>query len=287
MGVLMSGKETVVKVGIVKLGCVGTAPMLEFLLDERADRKDIDVRVVSSGAKMDPDKAEEVAKKLLDFKPHFAIVVSPNAALPGPTKAREILKEAGLPVIVISDAPAKKAMGDLESKGFGAIIVEADAMIGARREFLDPVEMACFNADIIKVLAATGVYNIVVDYVDRVIAAFKEGKTPELPRVVVDKETANAATGYSNPYAKAKAMAAFETARRVADLTTEACFKIQEWERYTPIAAAAHEMLRNAAKLADEAREIEKYSDTLQRAPHAKDGSPMVKSKLMEKPVKK
>jgi len=279
-------EKAVVKVGIVKLGCVGTAPMIEFLLDERADRNDIDVRVVTCGAKMDPEKAEEVAKKLLDFKPDLAIVVSPNAALPGPTKAREVLKEAGLPVIVVSDAPAKKALGDLEAKGFGAFIVEADAMLGARREFLDPVEMACFNADIIKVLATTGVYNLLVDYVDKAIAAIKQGKKPELTRVVVDKETAIATTGYTNPYARAKAMAAFETARRVADLTTEACFKIQEWERYTPIAAAAHEMLRNAARLADEAREIEKQSNTLERRPHARDGTRMRKVKLMEKPAK-
>ncbi|MEM4700029.1 MAG: F420-dependent methylenetetrahydromethanopterin dehydrogenase [Candidatus Nezhaarchaeales archaeon] len=278
--------KPVVKVGIVKLGCVGTAPLLEFLLDERADRADIDVRVVGSGSKMDPDKAEEVAKKLLDFKPDLAIVVSPNAALPGPTKAREVLKEAGLPVVVISDAPARKALGDLEAKGFGAIIVEADAMIGARREFLDPTEMACFNADIIKILAATGVYNIIVEYLDELINSIKQGKAPELRRVVVDKEAAVAATGYSNPYARAKVMAAFETARRVADLTTEACFKIQEWERYTPIAAAAHEMLRNAARLADEAREIEKQGDTLERRPHARDGTLMRKVKLMEKPVK-
>jgi methylenetetrahydromethanopterin dehydrogenase len=281
----MSRKE-VVKVGIVKLGCVGTAPLIEFLLDERADRNDVDVRVVTSGAKMDPEKAEEVAKKLLDFKPDLAVVVSPNASLPGPTRAREVLREAGLPVIVVSDAPAKKALGDLEAKGFGAIIVEADAMIGARREFLDPAEMACFNADIIKVLAATGVYNLLVSYLDKAIADLKQSRKPELPRVVVDKEAAVAAAGFSNPYAKAKAMAAFETARRVADLTTEACFKIQEWERYTPIAAGAHEMMRYAARLADEARELEKCSDTLQRMPHARDGTLMKKAKLMEKPVK-
>jgi methylenetetrahydromethanopterin dehydrogenase len=281
----MSRKE-VVKVGIVKLGCVGTAPLIEFLLDERADRNDVDVRVVTSGAKMDPEKAEEVAKKLLDFKPDLAVVVSPNASLPGPTRAREVLREAGLPVIVVSDAPAKKALGDLEAKGFGAIIVEADAMIGARREFLDPAEMACFNADIIKVLAATGVYNLLVSYLDKAVADLKQGRKPELPRVVVDKEAAVAAAGFSNPYAKAKAMAAFETARRVADLTTEACFKIQEWERYTPIAAGAHEMMRYAARLADEARELEKCSDTLQRMPHARDGTLMKKAKLMEKPVK-
>ena len=43
----MSVKEKagVVKVGVVKLGCVGTAPLLEYLLDERADRNDVDVRI--------------------------------------------------------------------------------------------------------------------------------------------------------------------------------------------------------------------------------------------------
>ncbi|MEM1538351.1 MAG: F420-dependent methylenetetrahydromethanopterin dehydrogenase [Candidatus Nezhaarchaeales archaeon] len=283
---MASGKPPVVKVGILKLGCVGTAPLLEYLLDERADREDIDVRVVSSGAKMDPDKAEEVARKLIEFKPHFAAVVSPNAALPGPTKAREILLEAGLPVIVISDAPAKKAIQSLEAKGFGYIVVEGDAMIGARREFLDPVEMACFNANIIKVLAITGAYNVIVEQLDKVIEDLKEGRKPELPKVVVDKEVALKAAGFNNPYAKAKAMAAYETARKVADLTVEGCFKVQEWERYVPLVAAAHEMMEVAAKLADEARELEKPADTLSRRPHARDGTLMSKLKLIEKPVK-
>lgn len=282
----MAGETPVVKVGILKLGCVGTAPLIEYLLDERADRADVDVRVVSSGAKMDPDKAEEVARKLIEFKPHFAVVVSPNAALPGPTKAREILQEAGLPVVVLSDAPAKKAIQSLEAKGFGYILVEGDAMLGARREFLDPVEMACFNADIAKVLAITGVYNLIVERLDAVIAALKEGRKPQLPKIVVDKEAAVNAAGFTNPYAKAKAMAAYETARRVADLTTEGCFKVQEWERYVPLVAAAHEMMRTAAQLADQARELEKPSDTLARKPHARDGTPMSKLKLIEKPVK-
>ena len=276
-----------VKVGVLKLGCVGTAPLLEYLLDERADRGDIKVRVVSSGAKLDPEEAEDVAKGILQFKPNFAIVVSPNAALPGPTKAREILKEAGLPVLVVSDLPAKKAAKDMDAKGFGYFVVEADAMIGARREFLDPVEMACFNADIIKVLALTGVFNLLVKCVDGIIQAFKEGKQPELPKIVVDKTKALKEAGYQNPYAYAKAIAAFEAARRVGDLTTEGCFKIQEREVYIPIVAAAHELMRYASKLAEEARETEKSEDMVLRKPHGKDGSLLSKVKLMEKPEKK
>jgi methylenetetrahydromethanopterin dehydrogenase len=47
--------------------------------------------------------------------------------------------------------------------------------------------------------------------------------------------------------------------------------------------ATAHEMMRAAARLADEAREIEKSNDTVQRKPHFKDGSSITKKALMEK----
>ena len=276
----------VVKVGFAKVGNIATAPLIEFLLDERADRNDIDVRVVSSGAKMGVEQAEEVAKKLLEFKPDFAVVTSPNATLPGPKRLRELLAEGGIPVIVVSDAPAKKIVKKLQEAGFGYIIVTADAMIGARREFLDPVEMALFNADLIKVLAVTGVFNIVQVELDRVIDAFKNGEKPTLPRIVIDKDKAVEAANFSNPYAKAKAMASFEIARRVADLTVEGCFMVKEWERYTLLVAAAHEMMKTAAKLADEARELEKATDNVYRSPHSRAGLILSKRKLIEKPAK-
>ena len=38
------------KIGVLKLGCIGNLPLIEFLLDERAERTDIDVRV--SGSRM-------------------------------------------------------------------------------------------------------------------------------------------------------------------------------------------------------------------------------------------
>ncbi|MDH5795184.1 MAG: methylenetetrahydromethanopterin dehydrogenase, partial [Candidatus Bathyarchaeota archaeon] len=38
--------KEIVRVGVLKVGCIGTLPLLEFLLDERADRMDIDVRVL-------------------------------------------------------------------------------------------------------------------------------------------------------------------------------------------------------------------------------------------------
>ena len=276
----------VVKVGFVKLGNIGSAVMAEFLLDERAEREDIDVRVVSSGAKMAVEQAVDVTEKMMLFKPDFVVVTSPNAALPGPGKVRELLKASAIPTIVISDGPAKKAAKQIEELGMGYIIVEADAMIGARREFLDPVEMSIFNANIIKVLAVTGAYNIICGEIDKIIEAFKRGEPPTLPRFVIDKEKAVAASGLQNPYAKAKAMSAYEMARRVADLTVEGCFIVKEWERYTSLVAAAHEMMHTAASLADEARGIEKAGDTLQRTPHYDDGTILTKIKLMEKPQK-
>jgi len=276
-------QQAPVRIGIVKLGCVGCAPLLEYLLDERADRNDIVVRVVSSGAKLTPEEAEEVVKVLEQFKPQLVIIVSPNAALPGPTKAREMAKSLNVPVVVISDAPARKAVSKLEEGGFGYIVVEADSMIGARREFLDPTEMALFNSDIIRVLAITGVFNLIVKAIDEMIAAIKKGEQVKLPKLVVTKELALESADFSNPYAYAKAMAAFEAARKVADLTTEGCFKVQEWEKYIPLVAAGHELMRYAAKLADEAREIEKGIDQVFRMPHRASGELATKRKLVEK----
>jgi len=276
----------VVMIGFVKLGNIGAAPLLEMLLDERADREDLDVRVVSSGAKMTVEQAEEIARKILDFKPSLTIVSSPNAALPGPAKVREVMLEAGLPTIVVSDSPAKKALKELAEKGFGYIIIEGDAMIGARREFLDPTEMAVFNADIIKALAVTGVFNLLFTEIDKVIEAIKRGEKPVLPQIIVDKEVAVNASGLQNPYAKVKAMACYEMLRKVGELTVEGCFKVQDREKYVPIIAAAHELMREASRLADEAREIEKNSDTLLRMPHHKTGVILTKRKLSEKPEK-
>jgi len=276
----------VVKVGFLKLGCIGSALLLEFMLDERAEREDIDVRVVGAGAKLGIEQAEETARRMLDFKPQIVIATSPNATLPGPKKAREIIKAAGIPVVVVSDSPTKKSVQELEQQGFGYIIVEADSMIGARREFLDPLEMVLFNLDVARVLAITGTLNLLATEIDHAIESIKKGVQISLPKIVVDKEKAIKAASFSNPYSATKAMAAYETARRVGDLSVEGCFAVKEWERYTQIVSAAHEMMRQAARLADDARETEKAQDTVSRTPHCDDGSILKKRKLMEKPTK-
>jgi methylenetetrahydromethanopterin dehydrogenase len=273
----------VVKIGFLKLGCIGTLPLIEFLLDERAERTDIDVRVAGSGAKLGPKQCTDAAKQLLEQKPNLVILIGPAQATPGPTEARKMITTAKIPAIVISDSPTKKVAKELEETGFGYIIVEADSMIGARREFLDPTEMAVYNSDILKVLAETGAFSIVVETIDKTIELLKLGKKPELPRTVIDGAKAVEAAGFSNSYAKAKALASYETACQVSKLTTEACFKVQDPNVYVPMVAAAHEMMRAAARLADEAREIEKSNDMVQRKPHFKDGTSGTKKALMEK----
>ncbi|MEA4956612.1 hypothetical protein SDC9_17104 [bioreactor metagenome] len=274
----------VVKIGIIKSGNIGTSPVLDLLLDERADRPNIDVRVVGSGAKMNPEQVEEVTPKINDFDPDFVIFISPNPGAPGPAKAREILSAGDKPALIIGDAPGLRAKDEMDEQGLGYIIVKADPMIGARREFLDPTEMASFNSDVIKVLALTGAYRVVQDTIDKMVEECEAGNVPELPKVVLTRDKAIEAAQFTSPYAKAKAMAAYDIATKVADIDVEGCFMVQDCDKYIPIVASAHEMLAAAAKLATEAREIEKSNDTVVRTPHMGDGATCCKIPLMDKP---
>jgi methylenetetrahydromethanopterin dehydrogenase len=270
--------------GVLKLGNIGTSPLLELLLDERAEREDLDVVLVSSGAKMTETAAERSAMLLVAQKPQLALIPSPNAGLKGPAKAREILRTAGIPVIVLSDILPKLKREELTAQGYGYVLLPADSMIGARREFLDPTEMALFNADVIRVLAATGALRRVQRALDEVIATIAAHKPPRLPALVVNAEEAVAEGNFANPYARVKAMAAYEMAVSVAALNVKGCFEQKESEQYIRTVAAAHELMRAAARLADEARETEKQGDTVLRTPHYDEGVVGRKTKLMEKP---
>jgi methylenetetrahydromethanopterin dehydrogenase len=272
-----------VKVTFVKIGYIATSTIIDALLDERAGRKDLQMRVISSSVSMEEDAAIEVAKIAVGIPSDLYVIVSPNAAMPGPTKARAELKIAGKPIIVVSDEPSRKALKENPVEGVGYIVVMGDPMIGAKQAFLDPVEMALFNADAIRILAVTGAFRIIQQELDKVIDQLGRGEKPTLPQVVIEKENALAAANISNPYAQGKAMAAFEAARRVANLTTEGTFKVEEPERYLPILVAAHELLREAAKLADEAREMEKANDTATRLTHFSKGETRKKIKLADK----
>jgi methylenetetrahydromethanopterin dehydrogenase len=273
------------KIGVFKCGNIASSPLFELLLDELADRQDVKTRTVTTGSKMSAEDVEEALPKIFDFDPDLLVLISPNPSIPGPTKVREKFANSGLPSLVISDAPAKRVKAELEKQGLGYIIITGDPLIGARREFLDPIEMAVFNSNIIKVLAITGVYRIVHQEIDKLVYALKTGLTPALPKLIVDVNCIRDNSDFKNPYARAKAMAAYELAEKIAEINIQACFVEKESDKYVPLVACAHEIAQTAARLAEEAREIEKYNDTLVRKPHAKDGKAKIKTKLMVPPA--
>jgi methylenetetrahydromethanopterin dehydrogenase len=275
--------KELVTVTFVKIGYIGTTTLIEALLDERSSRTDLKMRVVTSGVNMDEAEAEAVSRIAAAIESDLYVVITPNAALAGPKKAREVLKETGKPIIAISDEPSRKAMRNLPEEGIGYIVIYGDPMIGAVTSFLDPVEMAIFNGDVLKVLSVTGVLRLIQQELDRVIDEIKEGKKPTLPEIVIDKATALGASNILNPYAYGKAMAAFEMARQVASLTTEGVFKTEDRDETIQKVTAAHELIRQAAKLADEAREIEKSNDSVVRIVHFKSGDRRKKVGLYEK----
>jgi methylenetetrahydromethanopterin dehydrogenase len=277
----------VVKVGVAKLGNIASGVMVELLLDERADREDMQTFMATSGTKLQPEDVDRVVKNLIAYQPDFAIVVSPNGVLPGPTGAREKLAAAGIPVIVITDdVTTKKEWAELKESKFGYVIQKADAMIGARREFLDPIEMADYNGNLVKVLSVTGAFRKMQLAIDKVIDQVKAGKKGaelELPKLVVTSDKAVDGE-FTNPYALAKARAAFEIAAAVAMVNVKGCFMTKEWEKYIPIVCSAHEMMRAAVILCDEARELDKGMDAVIRKPHKKDGILVSKTALVSKP---
>jgi methylenetetrahydromethanopterin dehydrogenase len=278
-------QEQFKKIGIFKCGNIGTAPLLELLLDELADRKDIKVRTVTTGSKMGPEDVEEAMPKIFELNPDLLIVISPNTSLPGPGKVREKISSSGLPGIVISDAPGKRAKDEMEKQGLGYIIITGDPLIGARKQFLDPIEMAIFNSNICKVLAISGVYRIVQQEIDNAVYAIENGQKPVLPRLIVDLKVVRDRSELNNPYAKAKAIAAYGLAEKIAEINVQGCFIEKESEKYIPLVACAHEIAQAAARLAEEAREIEKGNDSVTRKPHSKSGKLKVKTKLMLPPV--
>ena len=273
------------KIGVFKCGNIGVSPVFELLVDELAQREDITVRTVATGSKMGVEDVEEALPKLFEFDPDLIVLISPNPAISGPARVREFLLKTRVPGIVISDGVAKRIRNELEKQGLGYIIIMGDPLIGARREFLDPIEMAIFNSNIIKVLAVTGVLRILHQEIDKLTAILKEGLPLTLPKLLVDTDTIRDNSDFQNPYAKAKAMAAYELTKRVAEIDTRACFLEKDREKYIPLVACAHEIAQAAAKLAEEAREIEKYSDTLVRKPHSKKGEPLTKTELMLPPI--
>ncbi len=71
----------VVKVGVAKLGNIASGVMAELLLDERADREDMQTFMATSGTKLEPADVDRVVSNLKAYQPDFCIVVSPNGVL--------------------------------------------------------------------------------------------------------------------------------------------------------------------------------------------------------------
>jgi methylenetetrahydromethanopterin dehydrogenase len=277
-----------VRIGVFKCGNIGSAPILELLLDELADRKDITVRTVTTGSKMEVEAVEDSIEKVFLFAPDLLLFVSPNTSAPGPSRARDVLAKKKIPTVIFTDGPGKRVKAELEEQGLGYLIVMGDPLIGARKEFLDPLEMAIFNSNVIKVLACTGILRTMFIEIDKLILAIKKGRVRAraltLPRLVVDTNDIRDAPDFRNPYAKAKAMAAYEMLKTVAAINVKACFIEKDKAKYIPLVACAHEIAQASANLAGEAREMEKQADTLLRTPHAKDGRLKTKDKLMLPP---
>ena len=269
----------VLNITVVKTGFLAVTTLIEALLDERASRKDISIRSVSSGAKMnkaDIDAVEQLAKSI---DTDLFIVVSPNASLDGPKNLALNLGKLK-PTILISDNPATKILEELKGK-IGYIIIQADPLIGIRKEFLDPIEMSNFNSDVIKVLSITGAFSALIHVLDSFINESTHGNA-NLPNIIIDKHQALEHSGLSNPYAKSKALASYEMARLVGRLSAEGGYKEKDREKYLLVVSASHELIRQAAKLADEARELEKENDTVHRNIHDSSGKTLTKKKFFD-----
>lgn len=251
------------KVGIAKLGAIGSSILLEYILDELAMRNDLETFIISSGSKINIEILKEIEKHNFDLK----IVTCPNAEKfidPDILSGR---------VILITDRSSREW---LNRCGWGYIVVKADSMICARREFLDPTEMVLYNSDILKVLAVTGVVRLIQFEINRAL------KEDYLPKIIVDYRVAIDFSGISNPYAKAKAIASYIIAESISKITYEACFVEKDKDKFTTLCAVAHEMMKVAGKIADEVREIEKIKDTVLRTPHSKEGDILKKVGLLE-----
>ncbi len=97
-------------------------------------------------------------------------------------------------------------------------------MIGARREFLDPIEMADYNGNLVKVLAITGAFRKMQQELDKVIDQVKPARRAQdlaSPEGRHDRRQGRR-WRVQQPYALAKARAAYEIAQSVAGVNVRA-----------------------------------------------------------------
>ncbi len=269
----------------LKIGFLGSSLLPEILLDERSTREDINIYSFSTGCNMNVDNVEKIVKISRSFDPHLIIFISPAMEKEQIKKSIKLLTTK-VPVIAITDSSSRNFLLKSNFKNFGYILFEADSLIGARMEFLDPIETAIFNSDLLKVLSITGALRLFQEVIDSSINSLKTGNNPDLPKIIVDEDKAISYSQISNPYALSKALASYNLASTVSKLSSQGIYKTKDRDKYIPIVSAAHEVMRIAAILADEVREIEKTGDNVIRKPHIKDGSTLNKKKLFDKASK-
>ena len=281
-----NGKNHKTRITFVKIGFIGASAFIETLIDERSSRSDIIIKSVSSGTQMDVTEVKELMTLVSNIKSDLIVLIAPAIHTDGPTTAFKKLSETNIPVIVISTKSTKKIkhegiVDNLEKHGFGYILCDADPMIGVKKEFLDPIETSLFNSDLIKVMSVTGIYRTYHMIIDKIIDQIKKCEKIVLPKIVLNREIAIENCGLTNPYAKSKALGSYELLKKVNTLNIEGSYKEDQKEKYMFILQGAHEILRQASILADEAREIEKGIDHVERINHDKNGKLMKKTSFM------
>lgn len=270
-----------IKVGVVKVGNIGISTVIDLVLDERADRDDFHIRTISTGSKMGQNEINDIINRVKKIDVDLLLFVSPNPGARQVKHAIEEITKLNIPLIIIGDKPGERAIPFMKEHDLGYILIRADPMIGARREFLDSTEMVLFNSYVLNILSITGVVRLLHKEIDKVLHSIINNTKIVYPEIIVTAQKAVEYARFNNPYAKAKAIAAFQIASHVSEMDVTACFRVSNPDEYIPLVVAAHEMIAVASQLAQEAREIEKSNDEVVRTPHRRDGSVANKHKLM------
>jgi methylenetetrahydromethanopterin dehydrogenase len=105
----------------LKCGNIGTAPLLELLLDELADREDISVRSVTTGAKMLAEEVEEALPKIFDFNPDLIVFYRRTQRFKDPQEQEKYFWKRKFPSIFISDAPGKRLKKSLKKTALATL----------------------------------------------------------------------------------------------------------------------------------------------------------------------
>ena len=270
-----------VKITFLKIGNITLTTLIDIMLDERASRADIEATVISSSTKMKPEAAERIFPLIDQVETDLMVMISPNASDKGPQAVIDKYKEK-YPLIVVSDTADKELRQKWKDEGVGYIIVPFDPMIGAKRDFLDPTEMCLFNGYIITAFSSCGVFAYITDLLDNVIEQLKTGDKPELPFRNMSSIGVVTTYPFANPYSRPKAMAALNMLQEAGKLNVNGCFIEKDRNKSLIKVNAAHEMVRQAAIIADEVRELEKSTDHVIRTPHGKEGEKLHKKHFFD-----